>query len=161
MERKLRKAENNLRISGLAVIAFGVWSIIKFFFNLVLTPEIIFGASYFADMDEEYTTMIFVVIYFFFALDLLFRSIIGVNAYLEGIGRKRKSGYLVLACLSFILSAVSLNYFFSPDAYTYSITDAIISIIVECTSCFAMAELVISAFTIRVINRKMEAGKCS
>ena len=139
---KLRKYESILVISGLGVVAFGLWSIIRAAIYYFLNPLDIRdyfsdedlaemaadgdanGISFFTDnMDVVMTTFIFAIM----VIDLLLRIYIGLSARAYGRGRRRRGFFIVVAWILAILTltgvAFSIYDFFKPIIDTIQTKD--------------------------------------
>lgn len=135
---KLRKYESILVISGLGVIAFGLWSVIRagifYFLNpLDLTDyldqaeidEMVMegqtnGVEVITDnMDVVLTVLIFIGL----SLDLLLRVYVGLSARAYGRGRRRRGFYSILVWIMafFVLAGICVTI----DQYLHPIVTVI------------------------------------
>lgn len=154
---KLRRYQNMLIISGTGTIVFGIWSILKIIINY--STDI---GSLIHLFDNVETGALFrVIAYFFFALmistDLGLRLIIGMSARSEGMGRKRRYVYIILAGILAFISAVLFLILIVRLILSGNILTTIVSLFVEGTSLFALIELIISAIMVKKLTR--EAGR--
>lgn len=123
LHNKLRKYESILVISGLGVVAFGLWSIVRaaiyYFLNPLKPTDYISeadlakiaadweaqGIGFLTDkVDTILTTMIFVLM----VVDLLLRLYIGMSARAYGRGRRRRGFYVVFVWIMAFFMALSI-----------------------------------------------------
>ena len=173
---KLRKYENILAISGVAVIAFGVWTIIKSAFYLLLQPfdiEIFIPPEQLAEMEAEMgpnvdiltSGVIVGAIFFILFLDLLLRFYIGKSAYADGRARKRKRViYVIVAIIMAVAFAngiwatVSNLFFGEPTEQSEGVEymrGVFTSVLLDMTSLLALIELIVSAIQVRRLRKEL------
>ena len=173
---KLRKYENILAISGVAVIAFGVWTIIKSAFYLLLQPfdiEIFIPPEQLAEMEAEMgpnvdiltSGVIVGAIFFILFLDLLLRFYIGRSAYADGRARKRKRViYVIVAIIMAVAFAngiwvtVSNLFFGEPTEQSEGVEymrGVFTSVLLDMTSLLALIELIVSAIQVRRLRKEL------
>lgn len=130
--KKLRKYESILVISGLGVIAFGLWSIIRaavFYFLYPLDlkdyldqteiDEMIAdgrenGIEFLTDhLDVMMTTIIFIGL----SIDLLLRVYIGLSARSYGRGRDRRGLYIVVVWIMALFTLTGICLTITKDLY--------------------------------------------
>jgi hypothetical protein len=148
-EVKLRRYRNLLTISGLGVIAFGLWSVLKTILLFVFREEALAALP-----DDVLTRVIFFVIVGVLLLtDFAIRLFIGLSARAEGLGKKKGYAYLVFAVLLALASAASVAAIFF-DTGTTSILEIIVSVIVEVTSLVAVIELIAAAIHVKRLGKE-------
>ena len=173
---KLRKYENILAISGVAVIAFGVWTIIKSAFYLLLQPfdiEIFIPPEQLAEMEAEMgpnvdiltSGVIVGAIFFILFLDLLLRFYIGKSAYADGRARKRKRViYVIVAIIMAVAFAngiwatVSNLLIGEPTEQSEGVEymrGVLTSVLLDMTSLLALIELIVSAIQVRRLRKEL------
>ena len=173
---KLRKYENILAISGVAVIAFGVWTIIKSAFYLLLQPfdiEIFIPPEQLAEMEAEMgpnvdiltSGVIVGAIFFILFLDLLLRFYIGKSAYADGRARKRKRViYVIVAIIMAVAFAngiwVTVSNLFIGEPTEQSegveyMRGVLTSVLLDMTSLLALIELIVSAIQVRRLRKEL------
>ena len=149
-ERELRRYQNLLTVSGLGVIAFGVWSVLKtllvFFFN----------KEEFGEMPEETwaRVIMFVILGALLLIVFLIHLFVGLSARAEGFGKKKGYAYIVVAILMTCMSVASIVMIFLEIKET-SIMELTVSLIVEATSLIVMIELLVAAFTVKKLRREL------
>ena len=153
-ERKMRRYRNLLTVSGLGVIIFGLWSVLKTILLLFMKEGIL---SEIPD-DTFVRVMFFLILGGILLVDVLIRLYVGLSARAEGFGKKKGYGYVVIAILMALASLASLVLIFF-DSNEQSIWELIVSVIVEATSLVVTIELLVAAFTVKKL--KKETGEVS
>ena len=159
MERKLRKNQDILFITGCGVLVLSLWSLLKTILFITLDYEhfrLLFVG--YAGTDDLMGIAIAFVL-FILVLDGLLRFFVFRRARIESRGHRanKKAGwlYIVIACWFSLLSAYSIYYYFTPDAVIDSVTDTAVSIIFELTSLATSLELIISAIRVKLLRRAL------
>lgn len=151
MERELQRSRSSLVISGTAVIAFGLWSVIKLVLSFLLLPD---QYSDYLTIDGPGAGKALQIL----ALAVVGLFVLGVHVYVglcarsEGIKGKRRYFYLAVAILMILFTAASivLNVLYPGD----SIMDLIIQILVDITFIAALAELIYSSIVLKRLRRQ-------
>ena len=151
-EIKMRRYQNLLTVSGLGVIIFGLWTVLKTILLLFMQEDML------DDLPDGlfYRVLFFTLIGGVLLIDFLIRLFVGLSARAEGFGKKKGYGYIVVAILIAIASLASLVLIFF-DTADRSILELIVSFIVEGKSKIAPVELLVAAFTVRKL--KTEIGE--
>ncbi len=149
-EIKMRRYQNLLTVSGLGVIIFGLWTVLKTILLLFLQEDLV------DDLPDGlfYRVLFFTLIGGVLLIDFLIRLFVGLSARAEGFGKKKGYGYIVVAILIAIASLVSLVLIFF-DTADRSILELIVSFIVEATSMIATVELLVAAFTVKKLKKEL------
>ena len=161
MEKELRRKQVTLVTLGTGVILFGVWSVVK--------SLLYFRTNLFKDLDTQvepellpYIKLVTVVIVALFVLaDLGIRLKIGRRARAEGMGRRQKNGYLILAALIVLVNIIGdllgVCYIVKNGVPEQSGLDYVVSVLVDLSSTILLAELIITALRVRKL-RAMSGG---
>ena len=149
-ERKMRRYRNLLTVSGLGVIIFGLWSVLKTILLLFMKEGIL---SEIPD-DTFVRVMFFLILGGILLIDVLIRLYVGLSARAEGFGKKKGYGYVVIAILMALASLTSLVLIFF-DSNEQSIWELIVSVIVEATSLVVTIELLVGAFTVKKLKKEL------
>ena len=172
---KLRRYENRLAISGMAVIAFGLWSIVKALaYFLTQSYDVIdaFGLEddshsleeglKVADLHSAFSGVLIGIIFTVLVFELLVRVYVGRSAFLDGRELKKKSPvYIILSfliALLLILSLVNRAVTGIEGAATdrSEVMDtAVVSNLLDITSLLALAEMVISGIRVRRLRKQL------
>ncbi len=149
-EIKMRRYQNLLTVSGLGVIIFGLWTVLKTILLLFLQEDLV------DDLPDGlfYRVLFFTLIGGVLLIDFLIRLFVGLSARAEGFGKKKGYGYIVVAILIAIASLASLVLIFF-DTADRSILELIVSFIVEATSMIATVELLVAAFTVKKLKKEL------
>ena len=149
-EIKMRRYQNLLTVSGLGVIIFGLWTVLKTILLLFMQEDML------DDLPDGlfYRVLFFTLIGGVLLIDFLIRLFVGLSARAEGFGKKKGYGYIVVAILIAIASLASLVLIFF-DTADRSILELIVSLIVEATSMIATVELLVAAFTVKKLKKEL------
>ena len=149
-ERKMRRYQNLLTVSGLGVIIFGLWSVLKTILLLFMKEGIL---SEIPD-DTFVRVMFFLILGGILLVDVLIRLYVGLSARAEGFGKKKGYGYVIIAILMALASLTSLVLIFF-DTNEQSLWELIVSVIVEATSLVVTIELLVAAFTVKKLKKEL------
>ena len=176
-ETKLRKYEHALVISGVGVIAFGIWSIIKATIYFILIPMEQLSKSNMSDdlvvlqslgmTDRGRGYLIAVIILFVLVVDFALRLYIGRSAVYDGRRLKRKRfTYVILAM--FVAASLTINLINrcvelgsqQETLWGNVMASANVSVVVDMTSLLALIEVIVAAIMVRRLRRELEiSGK--
>ena len=160
MEKELRRKQVTLVTLGTGVILFGVWSVVK--------SLLYFRTNLFADLDTQvepellpYIKLATVVIVALFVLaDLGIRLKIGRRARAEGMGRRQKSGYLVLAVLIVLFNLAvelfSIYFVVKKGLSGQSYIEYAVSMLVDLSSTVLLIELIVTVLRVRKLSALSE-----
>ena len=160
MEHELRRRQVTLVTLGTGVILFGVWSVVK--------SLLYFRTNLFKDLDTQvepellpYIKLFTVVIVALFVLaDLGIRLKIGRRARAEGMGRRQKNGYLILAALIVLVNItgdlLGVYYIVKNGVPEQSGLDYVVSVLVDLSSTILLAELIITVLRVRKLRAMSE-----
>ena len=159
MEKELRRKQVTLVTLGTGVILFGVWSVVK--------SLLYFRTNPFADLDTQvepellpYMLATVVIVALFVLADLGIRLKIGRRARAEGMGRRQKNGYLILAALIVLVNITAdllgVYYIVKNGVPEQSGPDYIVSVLVDLSSTILLAELIITVLRVRKLRAMSE-----
>ena len=159
MEKELRRKQVTLVTLGTGVILFGVWSVVK--------SLLYFRTNLFADLDTQaepellpYMLATVVIVALFVLADLGIRLKIGRRARAEGMGRRQKNGYLILAALIVLFNlAVELFsiYFVVKNGLSgQSHIEYAVSMLVDLSSTVLLIELIVTVLRVRKLRALSE-----
>ena len=159
MEKELRRKQVTLVTLGTGVILFGVWSVVK--------SLLYYRTNLFADLDTQvepellpYMLATVVIVALFVLADLGIRLKIGRRARAEGMGRRQKNGYLVLAAL-IVLVNITGDLLGVYALVKYGISEQsgleyVVSVLVDLSSTVLLAELIVTALRVRKLRAMSE-----
>ena len=159
MEKELRRKQVTLVTLGTGVILFGVWSVVK--------SLLYYRTNLFADLDTQvepellpYMLATVVIVALFVLADLGIRLKIGRRARAEGMGRRQKNGYLILAALIVLVNItgdlLGVYYIVKNGVPEQSGPDYIVSVLVDLSSTILLAELIITVLRVRKLRAMSE-----
>ena len=162
LERLSRKYNNNLVISGIGIIFFGLWTalkvpIITFLNGVDTTPY-----TDVSDDDKVFFYIIFFTVLFLAsALVFLIHYYVGHCAIVTGRQKKKKRFYLIIVFLLLLATIWGLPYYFklleeTEEVVSQNVSDTTaVSIFVDLAFCMALFDLLFSSFKLRQINKKL------
>ena len=162
LQRKMRRSQTTLITTGLAVIIFGGWNIIKMVMLILFAPQTMHmyweetlsvAGSYDKFYDTVFNIVNIVLLFIFF----LVRFYIGRAAIAEGSGRRRSCVYIILACIMACADMLEIsNIARNLDMNSQLLTNNIVTIIVDATALILLIEMIISAIKVRKMMRIAE-----
>ena len=169
-EVNFRKYQDSLVVSGGAVIAFGLWAIVKTSLYLMINREKIMETL---EQTQELNgdPVMGKIMFFFFSVFIivvvsagcLLRTYVGLSARAEGMGRPKGYSYVVISGIMALFYAASLVYEIVNFDFSYtddSILDTLVAIIVDFTSLLIFVEMVCSAVRVKRIKAAMQRAEC-
>ena len=177
---KIRKYRDTLVTGGLAITAFGIWTVIKSLMEAFTILRPLIGNMSFKnltqvqvkqlrEMDNPLFYFLILLIFIFLVADLSVRVYVGLSARAIGLQKKKRNGkersgivWLVFGVIltafgvySLIVSLTSAEELLR----TYSIMYFVVSLFVDVTSIFVTAELIVTGFKLRGLIKKQKADE--
>ena len=156
MDRELRKYQSSLMVSGMGVILFGAWNIVKATLTCLYGLDLSWSAS---QAVGNVGTAIIAVVAAVAALlpDLAMRLYVGISARAEamGVGRSRKYVAVAWVLLVAIIVALAFELFIiywmlvHPEIADFNI---LVVMLVDLTSLSALIELLVSARRVKKLG---------
>ncbi len=165
VERKLRKCQNTLVVTGEGTIAFGLWGVIKTFM-IVLAFNSDNYNSFKAAMADAGAPEVFaligviityLVIFLFIAIDFKIRLFIGLSAMREGMGSPQKMGYVAAAgliSLFYFLMVIIEFLYIVTGGEVKNLLDDLVSVVVDLTSMLTVLYLFLNAVQVKKIVKQ-------
>ena len=153
-EVKMRRYQNLLTISGLGVIAFAVWSVMKTIMLFAMRKELLIDVLAASD-DMTFKVTLISILVLILLVDFLVRLYVGLSARAEGFGKKKGYVYIIFAILLALtsLGAVVMTFFnISPGS---SVAELVVSVIVEATSIVVVIELLVASFNVKKLRKEL------
>ena len=150
LKKELLKYRDTLSITGLGVLAFGLWSIIRMFLSLALYDDYL-GLS---TIETAGKIFFYIVIAFLVIMDIILRLKVGLDAYKEGKRIKKGMFYIVIAALIFLPSSI-LSIISGAEALRTDVIDSAVSLIVEATSLITTIEMIVSAVMVKKLSKEL------
>ena len=155
-EITLRRNQDTLVIVGTGVIIFGIWSLLKTLFALLLN----IGDLYEVILKEETPegrVAIFIVVTLMLMIDLAFRVSVGLSAIAVARGKKSRfifvAGALILAFSSATTVTAQIKGIVTGEEITLI---SHVPAAVELTSLITLTQLINSAMAIRGIRKELK-----
>ena len=178
-EIKLRKFRDTLVTGGFAIIAFGIWTVIKIIMEAFTILQPMIGSLSFEGLSQLETEQLQAMIEDgslfhhllftipgFLIIDLIVRIYVGYSARAIGLQKKTRSGkkrsgivWLIFGIILVSIGIYSLVITLSDTSeilQEHSIIYYVISLFVDVTSLFVTAEVIITGFRFRVLSKKQE-----
>ena len=176
---KIRKFRDTLVTGGFAIIAFGIWTVIKIIMEAFTILQPMIGSLSFEGLSQLETEQLQAMIedgslfHFllftilgFLIVDLIVRIYVGYSARAIGLQKKTRSGkkrsgivWLIFGIILVSIGIYSLVITLSDTSeilQEHSIIYYVISLFVDVTSLFVTAEVIITGFRFRVLSKKQE-----
>jgi hypothetical protein len=176
---KIRKFRDTLVTGGFAIIAFGIWTVIKIIIEAFTILQPMIGSLSFEGLSQLETEqlqamiedgslfhLLLFTILGFLIVDLIVRIYVGYSARAIGLQKKTRSGkkrsgivWLIFGIILVSIGIYSLVITLSDTSeilQEHSIIYYVISLFVDVTSLFVTAEVIITGFRFRVLSKKQE-----
>ena len=162
MQAKLRRNLDTLTILGKAVVAFIVWSVIKFIINYIFEPfqDLPEASKELSDSEEKALLIIFFIVLLVMILDIAVRVWIGLAAVREGSEKKKGAVYIVLASL------LALTYFYVIPIDVINIANtessifsSVAALIIDTTSFVTLTMTAVTAIKVKRLRKKLAEQK--
>ncbi len=153
---KLRRYEDDLNVSGTGIVIMGAWSIVKLIMDLFLESKEYFAFE--ADSKFEYAFGVTFVLIFVAIISLIVIKIhlyIGLNAIKASKGREHKKGYFAGSVIILIIMVLCLLFYIEKFQDIDNIDTTISALLVDLTTIYILAVVVISTVKIKKLRKKM------
>ncbi len=156
----LRRYEDDLHVSGLAVVILGAWSVLKLIMEVILESKSVFGLQNYTGDIRMVAMLVFgVIVGVIVLISLLvfaFHYYIGINASKAARGLPYKKGYYVCSIIMLILSITGLAFYYNDFQNLEDIDTTIASFLVDLTTIYVFFVVIISTNRIRKLKKKPE-----
>lgn len=156
MDAAIRKNQNILVSSGMAVMLFGLWSIIRFFLLILIDPmelQNILGDK----IDDSLAEIVFFgIIGFVMLIDMLIRIYVGMAAIRLGRGGIWKRRFPIITALYAYITIHSLIVSFITANDAKEIVNSVISAVIDLTVVVALILILISTYKLKKIQAQTE-----
>ena len=179
---KIRKFRDTLVTGGFAIIAFGIWTVIKSIMEAFTILQPLIGSLSYENLTQLQAKQLKAMIednslFYFFLLmivaflivDLSVRVYVGLSARAIGLQKKKRNGKersgIVWLIFGVILTGFSVYSLVVSLIQTrdllevYSIEYYVISLFVDVTSIFVTAELIVTGFRLRKFTKTQKDSK--
>ena len=155
---KMRRNRGTLSVAGLGVMAFGLWSVVKFVMECLIGQIREDLVNTYSDTGTILAWIVIIVVVHLILTDVILRYIVGRCAWRESRGLRQGCWYLILAgniaagsILSIYLEAESIILKDDFSLYDYA------CLIVELTSLVMLIEL----FVASICSRRRKSGNAA
>lgn len=182
IDTKIRKFRDTLITGGFAIIAFGIWTVIKSIMEAFTILKPMIGNMTLENLtqvqEEQFKELVesnalfyavMLLILAFLVVDMLLRIYVGLSARAIGLQKKKRNGkersgivWLIFGVIltafnvySLVVSLVQIRELLQ----TYSIMHYVISLFVDVTSIFVTAELIFTGFRLRKLTKTQKGSK--
>jgi hypothetical protein len=179
---KIRKFKDTLVTGGFAIIAFGVWTVIKGIMESFTILKPMIGSISLGDFTEAQAEQIkamiednslfytlFFMVLAFLCVDLVIRLYVGFSARAIGLEKKKKNGKersgIVWLIFGIILGGISVYSLVFTIVDTrdilqvHSIMYYVVSLFVDVTSIYVTTEVIVSGFRLRYLEKKQKENE--
>jgi hypothetical protein len=179
---KIRKFKDTMVTGGFAIIAFGVWTVIKGIMESFTILKPMIGSISLGDFTEAQAEQIkamiednslfytlFFMVLAFLCVDLVIRLYVGFSARAIGLEKKKKNGKersgIIWLIFGIILGGISVYSLVSTFANTrdilqvHSIMYYVVSLFVDVTSIYVTTEVIVSGFRLRYLEKKQKENE--
>ena len=180
---KIRKYRDTLVTGGLAIIGFGIWTVIKSILEAFTILQPMIGNIDVKDLNKlqaeqvkamiEDNSLFYILLFMilaFLAVDLAVRVYVGLSARAVGLQKKKRNGkersgivwliFGVLLAAFGVYSLVVTLVTSSESLKVYTIMYYVISLFVDTTSIIVTVELIITGFRLRgLVKKQKESGE--
>ena len=158
LEQRERKYGNSLVVSGIAVIFFGFWSVLKIIEEIAIGKVDFFEMLDLAD-EEDMGIRVFMTVFFvLLTLAVIFLHYrVGRAAILVGRGKKKKFFYLLFAISFLLLTVVSFPTYINPEVVDQDDV-TIAAFFVDVAYCLALFAMVVSYSLISRARKQLREG---
>ena len=155
---KMRRNRGTLSVAGLGVMAFGLWSVVKFVMECLIGQIREDMVNTYSDTGTILAWIVIIVVVHLILTDVILRYIVGRCAWRESRGLRQGHWYLILAgniaagsILSIYIEAESIILRDDFSLYDYA------CLIVELTSLVMLIEL----FVASICSRRRKSGNAA
>ncbi|MBP0961265.1 MAG: hypothetical protein J5864_03905 [Oscillospiraceae bacterium] len=148
MQREIRRCRDNLVSIGTGVAMFGIWTAVRIVMSIILERrELISETQNYTDADLSIITSLLWMFTAILSLTVLgIHLYIGLSARSEGLGGKKRTGYLIadavyiaVYCVGITAELVKFNDLFDNPVH------GIVTIFIDITVAVTLAELMTNA----------------
>ena len=154
----LRKYKNILSISGIAVIAFGAWSVIKTLVFFSINRDL-FNSEFIESAEEEALPLpaVIIALVIVIALYIFLHLYIGLSARSEASGKKKGYFYLIFTFVYLVISYIS--YFQTASDDEDNLDTLLFSGFVDLTVIYVFFQVIINSLRIKKLNKKFSGSE--
>lgn len=146
--RQLRHYKKNMEVGGVAMLMFGIWSVIKMLIQSLLGEKPDFGLE--VDREDLAIVKVFFILislsFMLFVFFVYFRIGIGAIKYARGTGKSRR--FLIWAVLVLVFTLFSIPLYFTGTIEIETLDVSVASMLVDLTLIFVITDIIRSYYMI-------------
>ena len=162
VKARIRRYNRNIETSGIAVIFYSIWAVIKFVVPILLGDEALHEILGF-DLEtyEEVKDLLYVLIPVLFGITLIVYYYVGRSAIKFARGKKKRRFFAIVALL---LLVNTVTYFpayyeeFSDFSNYGDIDTTVASLLVDITLTFILFDMIYSTFMVSRLKKAEAVG---
>ena len=161
MQRELRRCHDHLVSIGTGMSLFGIWTVVRVIMNVILERQQFFEEIQASEseipMDTRMLMAITLIIIAVLCLMILgIHLYIGMSARAEGLGSKKRTGYLIATGVFILLYGVGIvSEILQYQTCFQGITDAAATVFIDMTMLVTLIELMYNAVRARKITAQL------
>lgn len=160
LQVRLRKSEDSLKIVGLCVFVFSLWSMIRTLLYVSVQWNTLYASAAEASVDGTTFTIFFsIFVSVILAVELGFRIYLARSAIAEGRGRKKRYAYIFFCFLGALLNIALMVYAVlsinRAEQTIDSALDLLLGCIAETTSICILLEMGVSAIRVKKLRARL------
>ncbi len=161
---RLRKYSNRLYMSGLGMITFSIWSVVRYIVMIIQDKELVKSLVVEGDHTKEQLFWGYMVLLVFVLIVLVLIMMvpiyIGRCAMKIGRGKKkRKSVFYIIITILFLISMIIPYLEGDNSELSYGIILSIVAIIIDLTMAFACIEIIYCGIRLRKLDKRIQSGE--
>ncbi len=162
IKKNIKRCQSNIKITGLGVLVFGLWNVLKFIIQIIYGSIDIARQLSEIELDPEIDPIIvplatFFLILFVSLVIIVTHCFIGLRAIGYGRGVRKKWGFLIFAGIIAVITAIGIpGYFRSADGRFFIDDTVIAAALVDLTLFYILCDMIFSAIGLKIFNKKLE-----
>lgn len=158
MRKEIRRCLDNLVSIGTGVALFGIWTVIRIIMTIILERDMLISQiKNTVELSTGQIMIILGIIIVFFSLVILsIHLYIGLSARKEGLGGKKRTGYLIANGLYIIVYCIGITAEIINFTWAFrTITEGIATIFIDIAMLVTLGELMFNAVRVRKLTGQL------
>ena len=159
MQKEIRRCCDNLVSIGTGISLFGVWTVIRIIMTVILERDTLMTETQnYTDAGVVLIAAIMCIIMAIFSLMILgIHLYIGLSARKEGLGGKKRTGYLIATGLFILFYCIAVTTEIVTFQETFkSIPEGAVTVFIDITVLITLAELMLNAVRVRKLSAQLK-----
>lgn len=155
MQKEIRRCRENLVSIGTGISLFGIWTVIRIIMTVILERETMISETQnYTDAGAGLIVALLCIIMAILSLMILsIHLYIGLSARKEGLGGKKRTGYLIATGLFILLYCIGITAEIVTFQETFkSIPEGAVTVLIDITVLITLAELMLNAVRVRKLS---------